>query len=178
MKISTFDETAIPPDLDARIRQGLCTCFPKDADVFVRTRAWHGSRPEYTVVAEDAGRVVAHAGVVARTVTVGPVMLRAAGVQNVFVAPEYRGRNLSAEVLRCAMKEAAGRDFDAGLLFCMPELEGVYTGCGWRGLGPRAIVRIAEGRELPLPGGNIALFYPLRVADFPDGVIHLRGNDW
>jgi GNAT superfamily N-acetyltransferase len=178
MKPAIIDEAQMPPGLDEQIRAALCTCFPADRAVFSRTRAWHGSPPQYSVVLEDAGRVTAHAGIVQRTITVGGSPLRVAGVQNVCVLPECRGQGLSGRVLQAAMDEACGRGFDCGLLFCVPALGPLYVGGGWQALGPREIVRIEEGRRLPLPGENVALFYPLRVAQFPAGPIDLCGNDW
>ena len=177
-KPTVVDEAEMPPGLDERIRTGLCDCFPADRPVFSQTRAWHGSPPRYSIVLEEAGRVLAHAGIVERTIAVGGSPLRVAGVQNVFVLPEFRGRGLSGRVLQAAMDEACRRGFDCGLLFCVPALERLYIAIGWQALGPREIVRIEEGRRLPLPGENVSLFYPLAVAVFPAGPIDLCGNDW
>lgn len=177
-RVALWDETQMSPEADARIRAGLSVCFPKDVEIFSRTRAWHGSAPEYSAVLEDADRIVAHAGVVRRSIAVGGRPVVVAGVQNVFVLPECRGKGLSGRVLNAAMAEAERRRFDCGLLFCVPALKRVYEGCGWEDLGQREVVRVEEGRELPLPGENIAMFYPLRVGTFPEGLIHLCGNDW
>ncbi len=76
------------------------------------------------------------------------------------------------------MLEARRRGFDCGVLFCVPELERLYARCGWQNLGEREVVRIEDGGELPLPGKNTTMFYPLRITAFPDGLVHLRGNDW
>ncbi|MGA2064466.1 MAG: GNAT family N-acetyltransferase [Thermoguttaceae bacterium] len=177
-KAIVVDEARMPPDLDERIRAALCACFPADRAVFHRTRAWHGSPPQYSAVLEDAGRVIAHAGIVRRTITVGGAPLLVAGVQNVCVLPECRGQGLSDRVLQAAMDEARRRGFDCGLLFCVPALGPLYARGGWQGLGPREVVRVEEGREVPLSGENVAMFYPLRIAAFPGGPIHLCGNDW
>jgi len=178
MQISIIDENRMPPDLDAAIRGGLCRCFPPDVPVFSHTRAWHGSLPEYTVVACDGPTVAGHLGVVGRAISVGGQPLRAAGVQNVYVLPEYRGRQLTALLSQAAMDEAARRRYDVGLLFCVAELERVYAACHWQGLGRRDVVRVEDGREIPLPGKNITMVYPLARAHFPAGLIHLGGNDW
>ena len=178
MQLRLIDETEMPPRLDEQIRAGLCVCFPADVAVFRHTRAWHGSPPEFSAVLEDAGRVVAHAGVVKREITVAGAPLLVAGVQNVFVLPEHRGQGLSARVLQAAMAEAGCRGLDCGLLFCVPKLTPIYARCSWHDLGERQVIRVEEGREVPIPGKNTAMFYPLRVAAFPTGLIHLRGNDW
>jgi GNAT superfamily N-acetyltransferase len=167
------------PATDGRIRDGLCACFPPDRPVFSRTRAWHGSAPSYSVLLEDGGRLVAHAGIVDRTVRVADASYRVAGVQNVFVLPPYRGRALSARVLTVAMEEAERRGMDCGLLFCVPALQGVYQRAGWRALGPRRVVRVDDdGCEKDIPAKNVAMLYPLRIRSFGPGRIHLMGNDW
>ena len=172
------DESQMPAALDAEIRRGLCLCFPPDVPIFSLTRAWHGSAPAYNVVIDDGPTVLAHVGVVDRSIRVGPTPIRVAGVQNVYVLPEARGRGLAQVVMVEAMAEAGRRRFDVGLLFCEPKLERVYLDCDWRSLGPREVVRVEEGREIPIPAKNIAMFYPLAAAAFPDGLIHLGGNDW
>ncbi|MGA2031232.1 MAG: GNAT family N-acetyltransferase [Thermoguttaceae bacterium] len=178
MDLSIVAEADMTPSVDERIRAGLCACFPADAAVFSATRAWHGSGPEFSVLLQEADRLIAHAGIVRRAIDVGGRPLLAAGVQNVFVLPAYRGKNLADLVLHSAMAEARRRGCDCGLLFCVPALEPVYGRCRWRALGERQVVRVEDGRLLPLPGQNIAMFYPLLLAAFPDGPIHLQGNDW
>jgi GNAT superfamily N-acetyltransferase len=172
------DESQMPAELDAEIRRGLCVCFPPDVPIFSVGRAWHGSAPVFSVVLDEGLQVLAHVGVVDRTIRVGQTSIRVAGVQNVYVLPEARGRGLARAVMVEAMNEAGRRGFDMGLLFCVPKLEKVYADCGWQSLGPRDVVRVEDGREIPIPAKNIAMFFPLTVAAFPDGLIHLCGNDW
>ncbi|MDR0362034.1 MAG: GNAT family N-acetyltransferase [Planctomycetota bacterium] len=165
-------------ELDAAIRESLCLAMPGDAAAFSVSRAWHGSAPSYSAILQRHGRAVAHAGVVDRTIVAGRIPVRVAGVQNVFVLPEERGRGLSTPVMRAAMLEAGRRGFDLGLLFCLPELAKIYAPLGWTDLGVRDVVRTAHGERLPLPGKNIAMFHALRLDSFPEGQIDLRGNDW
>ena len=179
MRLKIVPEEQMTPKLDQAIRRGLVICFPEDAEVFSQTRAWHGSAPVWTVVLEHEGEVIAHVGVVERVIRVGARELRVAGVQSVFVLPEFRRRGLTTSLLEKAMQEAEARDLDLGLLFCLPELERVYVRSGWISLGRRPAVRADEtGAEVPLPEKNICMFYPLRQLSFPQGPIHLQGNDW
>lgn len=179
MRLRTIPEAEMTPALDAAIRHGLQICFPQDAEAFAQSRAWHGSAPSYSVVLEHEGEVIAHVGVVDRVITVGEHKLRVAGVQNVFVLPEFRRRGLTTALMEAAMREAAARGFDLGLLFCVPEIERVYSRSGWLKLDPRPVVRIDEtGNEVELPAKNLAMFYPLRQPSFPQGRVHLGGNDW
>jgi predicted N-acetyltransferase YhbS len=178
MKVLLVDEAQMPRRLDEKIRAGMCLCFPSDVAVFSKTRAWHGSVPEYCVVLDQPNEVVAHVAIVNRTVTVGGMPLRVAGIQSVFVLPAYRGQGLSDQVLKAAMAEAACRKFDYGLLFCLPPLAKIYARCGWQEVGAREVIRMEDSCEMPLPEKNVTMYYPLRDAAFPEGLLHLCGNDW
>ncbi len=172
-----IDESEIDAATDAAIRAGLVACFPADAEVFAQSREWHGSRPAFSAVEVSDGAVIAHAGVTDRTLTVGRESLRVAGIMNVFVLAEHRGRGLSDGLLNLAMAEAWRRGFDAGLLFCAPGLEKVYARAGWRGIDA-PVTRIDEtGARVGLPAGNIAMALDPRGI-WPNGEIDLGGNDW
>lgn len=175
------DETQMPPELDAAIRRSLVRCFPHDQAVFSATRKWHGCGPAFSAVVEDEGNVIAHAGAVDRTIRFGPQLqhrARIAGVQNVMVMPEHRGKGLADAVLQALIIEAARRGYDAGLLFCGPRLERVYARSHWQTLNVQVVRRDDDGVDKPLPGENIAMFLPLRAMQPPQGTIHLQGNDW
>jgi GNAT superfamily N-acetyltransferase len=179
MEPRIIEEVDMTPDLDQRIRRGLVQCFPKDIDTFSKTRAWHGSGPSYTVMLEENGQIAAHLGVVDRVITVGETPLRVAGIQNVFVRPEYRGKGLSDRILASAMERAKTWKFDFGLLFCGEKVMPVYKRSGWILLAGREVVRVDEsGSELTMTPENLAMYYPVLQRDFPVGKIHLGGNDW
>ncbi|MHB8900827.1 MAG: GNAT family N-acetyltransferase [Thermoguttaceae bacterium] len=172
-------ESDMPPELDASIRQLLVTCFSKDAGFFSGSRAWHGSAPEFSAVIVDEGRLIAHLGVVQRRITVGGAAADVAGVQNVAVLPERRGRGLSRTMLAPAMDEALRRGLDYGLLFCEPKTVPIYARCGWSTLPDQSVVRVdSDGLEKPLLPGNLSMWRPLAKPVFPPGAVHLGGNDW
>ena len=177
-KAEIIDERAIDKALHTEICRGLVECFPEEASFFTDQRAWHGSAPFCSVVLREAGRVIAHTGVVDRTVRVGKNGVRVAGIQNVFVLRSHRGRDLSAVLLTAAMEEASARGMDLGLLFCIPQLEGVYKRAGWTQADDRNITCTCDGNDKPLPGNNIVMIYPLALQSLPDGPLHLQGNDW
>jgi len=179
MEIEIVKEIEMPDAIDQSVRDGLCRCFPPDREIFSKSRGWHGSMPAWNVIMEDAGKVVAHVGIIDRVIRAGNQKLRVAGIQNVFVLPEYRGHGLSDRIMDACMLEAARLDFDTGLLYCVPALEKVYARCGWKLLPKELIIRIDEhGGEVALPDKNIAMFHPLKVLKFPAGTVHLQGNDW
>ena len=179
MILRIVNESDINKALDEQIRKGLCRCFPADFEVFSNTRAWHGSAPAWSVILEEDDRVIAYCGIVDRVIKVGDEVIHIAGIQNVFVLPDYRGNGLCDMVMNKAMEEAQSRGYECGLLFCVPRLEKVYTRCGWKLLPKEKIFRIDErGQRVQLPEKNIAMFHPLSRTVFPDGIISLEGNDW
>jgi len=172
-------ETSLTAAEDAAIREGLCVCFPADREVFSRPRAWHGSLAAWSVLVDPEGPVIAHAGVVEREILVGARRVRAAGIQNVYVVPERRGKKLFQRIMSAAVDEARRRNLDLGMLFCAPGLVEAYSRLGWRLVTDRKVVRVDEnGCFQPIPAKNLTLSYPLRFADFPPGDVHLLGNDW
>ena len=177
-QLKVIPETEMTPELDAVIRMGLCICFPDDAAIFSVTRTWHGSGPTWTALVIENGRVLAHAGTVARKIRVGERQLNVAGIQSGFVLPECRCTGLGNDVMKATMEEAERRKTDYGLLFCVPGLERLYARMGWRTLRDVAVTRVAEGKKCPIPGKNIVMFYPIVSPEFPAGPIHLQGNDW
>lgn len=177
--VQIIHESDLAPQLEASIRRLLVACFPKDAEFFSQSRAWHGSAPSLSAVVVDGERVIAHLGVVERRITVGGATAGVAGIQNAAVLPEHRGQGLCRRMLALAMDEALRRGLDYGLLFCDPKTAAVYARCGWRELPDRPVVRVDfDGREKPLPEGNLSMWFPLRKLVFPAGPVHLGGNDW
>lgn len=172
-------EAEMDAQTDEAIRRSLCRCFPVDIAVFSMTRKWHGTGPEWTAMVRADNKVIAHAGFVDRTIRANDELVKIAGVQNVFVLPEHRGKGLCDCVMNAGMSYAREQGFDMGLLFCKPEIFHVYEHCGWRILDGAKVTRIDEtGSEILIPEKNGAMYYPLRKALTTNVVIHLNGNDW
>ncbi len=145
-------ETSITPAEDVLIRAALCLCFPVDREVFSHTRAWHGTFPTWSVIVEHHDQVIAHVGIVERKILVGNEHIRAAGIQNVLVVPEYRKKHLFRQIMSVAIEEARRRNIDMGILFCTLNLAPIYAGLGWHLLRARSVTRIDEkGIPQPLP---------------------------
>lgn len=177
-RLYIIDEADISPELDREIRDLLCVAFPGDRKHYLTIRSWHGVSPAHTVIIERDGAVIAHVGVVDRTVDIGGTKVRVMGIQNAFVVPGQRGKGLAEKAFRHAAAEIGARGFDLGILFCVPELERVYGAWGWKRFAGERVVRVEEGAESPLPSKNIAMYLPLRLSALPEGRINLCGNDW
>jgi GNAT superfamily N-acetyltransferase len=178
MQLRIVKESEINHGLDAVIKKGLCTCFPKDRFEFAQNRPWHGSIPAYSLLIEDGKNIIAHAGVVDRTIKVENRTYRVAGVQSLFVMPEHRGTGLSDRVLKAAMQEAKDRDFEYGLLFTTKDKINVYARNSWLQITRQKFIRIEDGTEIFLPDETVKMYYPLKDNDFPKGIVNLQGNDW
>ena len=124
--------------------------------------------------------IVTHVAVVERTVIVGPSLskVNVAGIQSVSVLPNYRGKGFSDKAMATAMDEAKKRGFDAGLLFCMPQLEKVYGRMGWAKIEALVYKIDDEKGKMPKSGEDIVMFYPLKMKEFPAGDIDMAGTDW
>jgi hypothetical protein len=77
-----------------------------------------------------------------------------------------------------AIEEMRRRGIEAGLLFCLPELEKVYVRTGWRRIKAAATMRDVSGNPAPLPEKNITMAIPVTIPAFPRGDIDLMGPDW
>ncbi len=176
--VRIVDERDMSDRLDAAIRESLCACFPADREAFSHSRAWHGSGPAWSVLIERDGIVIAHAGVVDRTILAGGQRVRVAGVQNVFVLPEHRGCGLFRRIMSTVREEGRRRGCELGMLFCIHDIGILYERLGWRFI-ERDVTRIDEnGCPQPLPEKNLIMIEPLSRTDLPPGDLLLQGNDW
>jgi len=99
-------------------------------------------------------------------------------MQSFCVLPDYRGTGLSDRMMSIAMEQANKRGFDAGLLFCLDELETVYGRMGWHKLDSHVFMLDEKEGKLLIPAKNVVMFYPLAKRQFPPGDIDLAGTDW
>jgi GNAT superfamily N-acetyltransferase len=180
ISLCVINEEDILPELDRAIREMLVVCFPADREYFQRQSWWHCA-PVYRVLGrDDKGSVTAHVAVVERAVIVGSNLskVRVAGIQSCCVLPAYRGTGLSDKLMSVAMDEANRRGFDAGVLFCLDQLETVYGRMGFERLD--AAVYVADDKEgkTLIPAKNITMFCTLKAKQFPAGDIDLVGPDW
>jgi predicted N-acetyltransferase YhbS len=172
-------ESDIPAEMDAAIRDLLCRCFPPDVPIFSLSRHWHGSAPAYSVVdLAENGALKGHIGVVVRRILAGGQPAVIAGIQNMAVTPEWRGRGIGDALMRSAMDEGRARGIPFGLLFCVPALEKFYAKLGWRRIDVDARMDFEGKVNIPIPGKNIVMVTELATTPFPPGDLHLQGPDW
>lgn len=133
------------------------------------------------VIARIQGCVIGHVGWARRVISVGSSDIVIAGTGGVLVAREARGRQVGAEIMRCAVQSmitCGGVEF--GYLGCREEVVPFYASCGWTRIVAREtwIGRTGE-RVVDEPGSPI-MVRPLSASNgkWPDGDIDLRGRAW
>jgi N-acetylglutamate synthase-like GNAT family acetyltransferase len=176
--LDLIEESDMPPEIDAAIKGLLCECFGPDVEEFSRSRHWHGSAPNYTVIYRQRSEVVGHVGIVLRTIRCGRVPTEIAGIQSLAVSPRRQGTMLAWALMKRSMKEARKRGVPFGLLFCVPSLERLYAAMRWERIDVITTMRDEKGQTVPIPGKNIAMVLKLDDRPFPEGDIDLQGADW
>ncbi len=100
------------------------------------------NRSEHSWVAEEDGRLVAHLRVFDRSIRVGGVGLRIAGVGNVITAPGHRGRGYAGRLLRAMLDAIPDEGFSYSLLRAYQPV--LYERHGWAPLNEDLI-----GAQIP-----------------------------
>lgn len=179
MPIQIITESQISSKLDADIKQLLCTCFPKDQAVFSRTRAWNGNQPVWTFYMQEEDRIIGHLSFSDQHVRAGNESCHVAGVQNVCVRTEYRGRGLSGQLSEAALQKGRELQYDFGMLFTSQLLVKLYAAAGWQPVTANRLLQLDDtGREVPIPDNQIPMYYPLVRREFPCGTIRLQTRIW
>lgn len=172
-------ESEIDGELDAIIRKNLCICFPWDKQYYEKSRPWHGLTPAYTALIEKDSNIIAHAAIIDTQIKIDSMQYRVAGLQNVFVLPQFRKKGFSDSVVRAAMTEAKKYDFDFGLLFTSSDpVVKVYARNGWLEIKNQTFIKIENSRKVTMPDEKHKMFHPLKIKQFPKGTVELTTNDW
>ncbi len=168
----------ITQEIDSAIRRTLIVTFPHEADHFAKSRTLYDNEPYITSVIMDGSVAAAHAAVIKRTVSVGNNLYKCAGIANVAVLPNYRGKKIGRHALKAALTDAAVKDFDFAMLFAKDSLRNYYAKCGFISIPQSTVTHFSKGKETVIPGSRVIMYFPLSIKDFPPGNIHLRGTRW
>jgi GNAT superfamily N-acetyltransferase len=120
---------------------------------------------------DDAGNLVALAGLVLAEVRVADAPLQVAGVGGVIVTHSARGRGFARVLIERLLQIAHELGIERAMLFCLPANIGLYAKFGFE--------LIDEPVRAVQPGGLIemplrAMWKPLTpAADWPEGKIEL-----
>ncbi|MFE7592493.1 GNAT family N-acetyltransferase [Kitasatospora sp. NPDC057512] len=120
------------------------------------------------------GRLVAHAGLVVLPLSVGRSRMDVVGLGGVGVVEDRRGRGLARRVVSGTMEHARRLGPEFAILFCRPDVVGLYARLGWR--------EVADQVEVEQPAGPTVM--PLRTmrfalregAHWPEGPVRLHSR--
>lgn len=132
----------------------------------------------WSVLVKTDRRVVAHAGVLYRVITVGDLRVPVGGMVGVMTLPAWRGRGFARAALDMATA-FVGLQLWArfALVICPRGDADFYDHLGWR-VAEAPIWCEQPGGPVKLEG-EVALFMPCQGdIEWPPGPIHLRGTPW
>ncbi|WP_338491677.1 GNAT family N-acetyltransferase [Streptomyces sp. SJL17-4] len=118
------------------------------------------------------GRLLAHAGLLVLPLSVGGSRMDVVGLGGVAVAPDQRGRGLAAQVVGGALEHARTLGPEFALLFCRPDVSGLYARLGWSEVDGDVEVEQPDGpATMPLR----TMWFPLRRGSrWPEGPVRLH----
>ena len=169
--VAYLPDATVDAALDAEIRSLLTTCFKKPQDtVFETQRYFREPYPHRWIVRDTDGRMVAHIGVHEKRVHAGDTVLPIAGIAEVCVHPDCRGRGY----VRCMLDTVHARMGDAGRLFAVlfgnPD---VYRSSGY--LPCDNLVHDADAPDGGPCRATNTLVRPLAGRPWPTGEVYLPG---
>jgi GNAT superfamily N-acetyltransferase len=126
-------------------------------------------------ICDEDGRLVAVAGLVVVEVQFGEQLgIPVVGLGGVIVTASHRGRGLGARVISGALSRAEALGPQIAMLFCRPEMAGLYRRYGFAEL-PGPVLVGQPGGVVEIPGG-VTMWRPLHPnACLPEGAVKVHG---
>ncbi len=117
MRLRLLQEIEVDKKVDREIRGGYCNCFPGKKKIFSESRYFKGTPPSWLVVAECADKIVGHIAIVERNIKICNNDAFIAGIQGVYVLPEYQEQNIFHNMMSLDIEEIQRLKYDYCLLF-------------------------------------------------------------
>ncbi len=119
---------------------------------------------------------MSHVGILKHEVSVGGTPLTIAGLGGVVTRPEAQGKGYARRLIERAV-EFFGQEWkvEAGLLFCLPQLERYYASLGWQPLKETVLIEQPSG-QIKMPFR--AMVFPCQGRPWPAGEVELRSLPW
>ena len=125
-KINFIEDKHVDAVLDKKLIDAISTCFPEQP-VFKEKR-YFKEMPPYRWFIEENDRIIAHAALHIKTITVGDKKVDIGGVAEVCVLPDYRGQSLAKLLLKEIDKWLIEHHYKYAMLFGKTS---VYTSSGY-----------------------------------------------
>ena len=177
--VTVLSESDISAELDEDIRQVLIKSFAHRIKEFEKRRWLNGNVPDFTVIADCQGKIVAHAAAIDRIITAGDKSVRACGIANVCVAENHRGKRVVDIILKAVVDEARRRGYDIGLLFCQDHVKNIYVRNGWVDMPKVPVEYVENGKHVCIGPDRHKMFCWLKISGLGKvGKIDLSGTRW
>lgn len=160
------DET-VDDTMDQRIRDLLTTCFTGPNDVVFQTRRYFAEPYPHRWIIRDGDRLAAHLGVHEKRIEVGDESVPVAGVAEVCVHPDQRGKGHVKNILKVAHAWMRQYGFVYSVLLGDPR---VYGSSGY--VSREDVSFDVDGERQCLKG---VMVLPLTDRPWPEGGVYLPG---
>ena len=171
--IEFIEDSAVDATLDQQLRDLLSTCFTKPCDAVFRVHRHFHEPPRWRWFVRDAaGAVIAHIAVHDKRIGTATGELRLAGIAEVCVHPQHRGRGLVRDLLAAAHTWLAAHDVPVAMLFGDKKH---YASSGYRNVANPIRFQNAETGVWTVEPSDWVMVKPLRTFDWPAGGVDLRG---
>ncbi len=167
--VAYLPDATIDDALDNELRRLLTTCFTEPGDaVFQHRRYFVEPYPHRWVIRDHTDAIVAHVGVHDKHIERGGRRYRTAGIAEVCVHPDHRGRGYVKILFAHIHAWLSDQGFVFALLFGKPS---IYGSCGYVEV---ANLKHGGDSEGWMPAGG--MIKPLSKIPWPDGDVLLPGK--
>ena len=171
--IEFIEDAVVDAALDRQLRTLLALCFTKPCDTVFRDRRYFHEPPRWRWFVRGApAELIAHIAVHDKLIGTTAGELRIAGIAEVCVHPQHRGRGLVRDLLAAAHPWLAAHDIPVAMLFGDKK---VYASSGYRNIANPIRSRNPETGTWVVATSDWAMVKPLQNYNWPAGVVDLRG---
>lgn len=184
MNVECLDAREISQADALAIGELLATVWPKPGkDAAYRAKQLLESGSEYagpdaqcprSFVLREEGVVIAHSGIITRTISTTAGDLTIAGLARVCTDPTQRGRGLGEAIVRPALATVDAGDFPFALFQTSPEVRPFYEKQGAVVVDNEVINSLGDDLSVCPFWDEVIMRYP-GTGNWPEGTIDLRG---
>ncbi|YCO01210.1 GNAT family N-acetyltransferase [Vibrio sp. VNB-15] len=131
MRFEYILDDEVTPELDAKLRALLSTCFTKEQDKIFQTQRYFQEVPRHRYLIWDDSQLAAHIAVHEKQVMIDDQSFPISGIAEVCVQPDYRGKGLVKLLLEAIHQDALERGDAFSVLFGRTQ---VYQSSGYHSI--------------------------------------------
>lgn len=112
-----------------QIKSFLINCFSEYPDY--KNIVYTNIDLDYCILLYQGNSLIAHASIIKRKINYKGNNYIVGGVGNIAVSKLFRKKGYGSDLLKAVNESLKQKEFDFGLLFCLPKLHNFYTRSGW-----------------------------------------------